>query len=451
MPIRPLNPWLGGTWSPARFVATSFLAAIATGTFLLLLPWSHSHGVSVSILEALFTSTSAVCVTGLAVLDTGSQFSRFGQVVILSLFQIGGLGLLTFGTFLTLATGGRVGYSERLRIQQQVSAFDTGGIIDLLKSIVALVAIVEISGAILLYFRFYQTEGVGEGVFYSLFHSVSAFNNAGFSLFPDSLVRFVDDPFVTLPILGLIVIGGLGFTVVADVLKTERFKFRNWSLHTKMALSATLFLIMAGTLAVLILEFTNPATLGPLDLPDKVLASLFQGITPRTAGFNTLDYSQMQTSTLLFTSLLMFIGGNPGSTAGGIKTLTLFVLAIGLWSVMRQRRDHTVFERRIASDTILRAGVVAFGAVMLVGGALTLLSISDAKFGLMPLLVETVSAFGTVGLSMGITPELSDVGRVVIIFLMYLGRIGLLTFALSFVAEHGAREIRYPAEQVVIG
>jgi trk system potassium uptake protein TrkH len=218
-----------------------------------------------------------------------------------------------------------------------------------------------------------------------------------------------------------------------------------------MALSITGFLLATATVVVLVLEWANPATLGGLDVPGKLLASLFQAVTPRTAGFHTLDYAGMQAPTLLFTALLMFIGGNPGSTAGGIKTLTFFVLVVSVWSVVRQRREYTIYGRRIASDTVVRAGVVAFGGVMLAGAALTLLAITERDIALLPLLFETVSALGTVGLSLGITADLSPLGRVVMIVLMYLGRIGLLTFALALVTEHPTRQIRYPAGDVVIG
>lgn len=438
--------------SPARLIALSFLGTIAVGTTLLALPLAHAPGTRVGVLDALFTATSAVCVTGLIVVDTGTDFSRFGQVVIMVLFQLGGLGLLTLGTILTLATGRRVGYGERVRVQAQVNAFDVGSVLALIQSIVVLVVAIEAVGAILLFFRFVGLRGVGDGIFYAMFHSISAFNNAGFALYAGSLTGFVTDPLVSLTVIVLVVVGGLGFVVIVNLIGRYRGERpARLTLHTKMALSITGFLIAAATVVIIVLEWSNPATIGELSLPGKLLASTFQAVTPRTAGFNTLDYAAMNPSTVLFSTLLMFIGGNPGSTAGGIKTLTFYVMAISLWSVVRQREDYIVFGRTIASSTVVRAGVVAFGGVMLCGAALTLLVITEPGMPMMPLLFETISAFGTVGLSLGITADLSPLGKVVIILLMYLGRIGFMTFALALVTEHPSREIRYPAEDVVIG
>lgn len=440
------------TASPARLVATSFIGAIAAGTALLAIPQSHAPGVDVGLLDALFTATSAVCVTGLAVVDTGTQFSRFGQVIILILFQLGGLGLLTLGTVLTLVSGARIGYADRLRVQQQVNAFDVGGVLELVQRIVGFVVVFELVGAVGLYPAMAREEGYADGLFHAVFHSVSAFNNAGFSLYGDSLTRFVGSPSVTVTIVGLIVVGGLGFTVLVDLRGRVRDRsYGHLSLHSRMALTITGVLIVAGTIAVLVLESGNDATIGPLGFGDRLQASLFQGVTPRTAGFNTLDYAAMERPTLAFTMLLMFIGGNPGSTAGGIKTLTVFALLVGLWSVVRGRSDHALFGRRISTNTIMRAGVVAFGAVALVGAAFTLLTITEPDIPFVPLLFETISAFGTVGLSMGATGDLSPVGRLVVIVLMYLGRIGFLTFALALVTEYTPGRIRYPEEEVVIG
>jgi trk system potassium uptake protein TrkH len=438
--------------SPARLIALSFLGAIAVGAVLLSLPVSHADGVRVTVLDALFTATSAVCVTGLIVVDTGTAFSRFGQFVIMALFQLGGLGLLTLGTVLTLATGRRLGYGARIRIREQVSAADLGSVLSLVRSIVVLVAVVEGIGAVLLTAPFVRAEGWTAGVFHAVFHSISAFNNAGFALYADSLSGFASNPLVNATVIGLVVVGGLGFVVIVNMIAHYRPSQRaRVTLHTRMAVSITIFLIAAAAVIFLLLEWGNPETLQPLSVPDRLQASLFQAVTPRTAGFNTLDYASMNTSTVLFTILLMFIGGNPGSTAGGIKTLTFFVLVIAAWSVVRRRPDIAVFNRRIAPGTVVRAGVIGFSGVMLCGAALTLLAITERDIALSALLFEAVSAFGTVGLSLGATGELSPVGRIVIMLLMYLGRIGFMTFALALVAEHPAREIRYPAEDVVIG
>lgn len=438
--------------SPARLIALSFLGAIVVGGGVLSLPISHARGAQVTVLDALFTATSAVCVTGLVVVDTGSAFSRFGQTVIMVLFQLGGLGMLTLGTILTLATGRRLGYGARIQLREEVSASDPGSLLGLVRSIAILVAFVEAVGTLVLAGPLIRREGVGDGLFGALFHSISAFNNAGFVLHADSLSRFVSDPLVNVAIMALIVVGGLGFVVVANLIGHHRQPQRiRVTLHTRMALRITVFLICVGAVVILLLEWGNSETLQPLTVADRLQASLFQAVTPRTAGFHTLDYRAMNTSTLLFTCLLMFIGGNPGSTAGGIKTLTFFVLAISAWSVLRRRPDHMVFDRRIAPDTVVRAGVIASSGVMVCGAAVTLLAITEPALDVFALLFETISAFGTVGLSLGITADLSPVGRLVIMLLMYVGRIGFMTFALALVAEHPVREIRYPAEDVVIG
>lgn len=466
--------------TPARLIALSFLAAIAVGTALLALPVAHAPDVRVGVLDALFTATSAVCVTGLIVVDTGGDFSRFGQVVILLLFQLGGLGLLTLGTFLIVSAGGRLGYGARKRVQQQVSAFDAADALRLVRAIVVLTVTAEALGALLL-LPALSGGGPRDGAFSALFHSVSAFNNAGFSLYADSLADHVTDPLVNAAVIPLVVVGGLGFVVIVDVLAWSRDRAlrrlrtgnrtpaslrrriarrtargsgarrARLSLHARMAVAITGFLIGVAVVVVLVLEWNNEATLGGLSLPGRLTAGLFQAVTPRTAGFNTLDYAQMSTPTVVFTMLLMFIGGNPGSTAGGIKTLTFFVLAVSVWSVVRQRGEYTVFGRRLSTETVVRAGVIAFGGVMIAGAALTLLTITEPDAPLLPLLFETVSALGTVGLSLGITAELSDAGKLVVVALMFLGRVGFLTFALALVTEQSGHAVRHPSEEVVIG
>ena len=438
--------------SPPQLIALSFGGVILLGALLLMLPIMHAPGERLGFLDALFTATSAVCVTGLIVVDTGSHFSRLGQSLIMLLFQLGGLGILTVGVFLALATGRRVGFSERLRLQAQINALETGGVVRLGRFLLLTVFITEILGALLLYLRFYEVEGLGTGAFYALFHSVSAFNNAGFALYSDSLMGYVTDPLVSLTICGLILIGSLGFFVIADLAgrvgKRERVQL---SLHTKLVLVSTAALLSVGFVGMLVLEWTNPETLEPLSLGSKLLASLFQTVTPRTAGFNTLDYAAFTMPTVLMTVFLMFIGANPGSTGGGIKTVTAFVLLGSAWSIIRGEGELHLFGRRIAARTVLRAFVLALGAGLTVFVALFLLTISEPDLPLRDLLFEAVSAFATVGLSLGITAELSSVGKSIIITLMFLGRVGLLTAALALVSENDARALKYPAEDVIVG
>jgi trk system potassium uptake protein TrkH len=438
--------------TPTRLITLSFAGAIASGTLLLRLPVSHGDQ-DVGVLDALFTATSAVCVTGLAVLDTGTAYSGFGQFVILLLFQLGGLGLLTFGTLLALATGRRLGVGDRLRLNEQVSGSNVGGIVGLVRSIAIVVALAEVTGALLLYSRFASTEGVGAGAWHAVFHSVSAFNNAGFSLNSDSLMAYVDDPIVNFTVMALITVGGLGFVVITNLYQwSRRTRPRvRLTLHTRMVLSITGFLTAAGVSLILIAEWNNDGTLGPLTAPGRVLAALFQAVTPRTAGFNTLDYGQLTTAGLLVTMLLMFIGGNPGSTAGGIKTITFYVVVLSIWSTIRGRADTAVFRRRIAQETVVRAAAIAGGAAILGGAAVTMLAVFEPDVALQSLLFETISALGTVGLSVGITSELGDPARLVLIMLMFVGRIGLLTFALALVSRERTTALRHPAEDVVVG
>lgn len=438
--------------SPSQLIVLSFLLAALLGGLLLALPFSHAPGQRVSLLEALFTATSAVCVTGLTVVDTGSAYSRVGQIIIMLLFQVGGLGILTLGALLVLATRRRVGFGTRLQLQAQLNALQVGGIVKLVRRIFLSVLVIELLGALLLYPRFAQVEGSLEGAFYALFHSISAFNNAGFGLYGDSLSRFVGDPLVVLSVSGLIIVGGLGFLVIFNLLGWLRHRRKQpLLLHSKLALATTALLLGVAFALLLALEWHNPATLASLSFGEKVLAGLFQAVTPRTAGFNTLDYSQMTSASQVLSMLLMFVGANPGSTGGGVKTVTFAVLLGSTWTVIRGRGELNLFGRRIRAQTVVRAGVISFTAAMTVGAAVTLLAMSEPEQGLLELTFESISAFATVGLSLGVTPELSALGKWVIIVLMFLGRVGFVTFALSLVEEAPERSIRYPEEEVVIG
>ncbi len=450
--------------SSSQVICLSFLIAILIGGTILALPISHGEGRYVEYLDAIFTATSALCVTGLAVVDTGSDFNRFGQTVIMLLIQMGGLGVITFGTVVALLSGRKIGFRERLNLQAQFNSLQTGGIIKLVRRILLLVSTVEILGALLLFPSFYAKEGALEGAYYALFHSVSAFNNAGFGLYSNNLVPFLSDPLVNFTIMGLIVLGGLGFFVEMDVLHHIRHRWfdvkhfdvkhnrrKHLTLHSKMALTATGFLIAIGTLVFLLFEWTNPNTLAPLSFSDKLLASLFQSITPRTAGFNTLDYGKMHPGTLLFTMLLMFIGGSPGSTAGGIKTVTFFVLIGSAWSISRGHGALTIFGRRLSLDTVVKSGSIALISVLVLGAIATILTFTDNQFDALRIGFEAVSAFGTVGLSTGITTDFSPIGEFLLIVLMYLGRLGPLTLAIALVEFTHTHKIEYPTEDIIIG
>lgn len=444
--------------SPPQLIALTFALGILVGALLLWLPFTHGLNADgsrrpVNFLHALFTSTSALCVTGLNVLDPARDFNRWGQLVIMLLIQVGGLGIITFGTSFALLSRRRVNFTERLRVAQQVGALNAGGVLSLIRSIFLYTFVIELAGAALLALRFVPLEGWRDGLFYALFHSVSAFNNAGFALYSNNLMNFVGDPLVSGVIALLIILGGTGFlvqmNVVAHLIDPRRHRLM---VHSKLVLTMMTVLLTVGTLTYLIFEWNNPATLGPLGVGAKLLASFFQSVTTRTAGFNTLDYSVMAFPTLFITILLMFIGANPGGTGGGIKTSTFYVMTASAWSMVRGRRDTTLFRRRIDTDTVLRAMTVGLLSIGLVNVMFLLLltfnTRTDVRF--VNLLFEAVSAFATVGLSMNTTPLLNAPQHVILILLMFLGRIGPLTFAVAFSRSEAGQKVRYPAEKEIL-
>ncbi|WP_188973999.1 TrkH family potassium uptake protein [Deinococcus aerolatus] len=438
---------------PPQLIALTFALTILVGTALLLLPVSLEPGQRLSVIQALFMATSAVCVTGLGVVDVGTTFTPFGEVVMLLLIQVGGLGLITLGTLFALALRRRVGITDRIQVAQQVSALELGGVVRLVRTIVLSSVLVELAGTMLLAAVFVPQEGLGRGLYYALFHAVSAFNNAGFSLYATGLTGFVTNPLINVVIPLLIVLGGMGFLVQLNVLAHLRNRRRN-RLNSNSKLSLTMMgaLLLIGTVGFALLEWNNPATLGTLPLGERLLAAWFQGVTPRTAGFNTLDYSVMGYGTLFLTILLMFIGANPGSTGGGIKTTTFYVMMASAWGMVRGSSDTTLFRRRINTTTILRAttvGLLSLGLVNL-GFLLLLLLNTNKDILFVQLFFETISAFATVGLSMNTTPLLNTGQEAVLIVLMFLGRIGPLTFAVAFSRPDSRTLVRYPAEHDIL-
>jgi trk system potassium uptake protein len=440
----------GKRLTPVQLIALYFFIAIVIGGSLLALPFSHAPGKDVSFLNAIFTATSAICVTGLTVVDTGTTFSVVGQIIILILIQAGGLGIITLGTLVAFASGRRVGFRERMNLQAQLNAFQVGGVVRLIQRIVLLTFTIQAIGVLILWTRFAPLEGVGGGFYYALFHSVSGFNNAGFSLYPDNLMRFVADPVVNFTIMTLIILGGLGFIVEMNIIAHYREGRKvPFTLHTKTVLALTGALIGIGAVVFLLFEWSH--SFAGFPVWQKFMAALFQSVTPRTAGFNTVDYAQMDESSLLFTTLLMFIGASPGSTGGGIKTVTFFVLIGSVWSISRGRGELTLFGRRVALDTVIKSAVISVLSLMIIGAMLTLLILTDPEKDAFRLTFEAVSAFGTVGLSTGITGAMSEMGKVILILLMYLGRIGPLTFTLALIEGSHDKKVRYPIEEVVIG
>lgn len=429
---------------PPLVLALAYLGFIVVGAVLLWLPVSH-HG-TVGLEEAVFTSTSAVTVTGLILSDTGATFTGFGQAVIALLIQLGGLGLMTFAVLVLSALGIPVGMPQRLILREDLNQTSISNLTVLVRIILIVALTCEAVGALLMCFVFVPEYG-WNGVWQAVFHSVSAFNNAGFALHGDSLSRWVGNPLVNLVIPALFILGGIGFIVVGDLYQKRRW--RTLTLHSKLMIAGTGVLIVWGTLGFALLEWTNPATLGPLGSGTKLWASWFQGVTPRTAGFNTVDIGGMHDSTTLMMMTMMLVGGGSTSTAGGIKVTTLCVLLLATIAFFRRRSTLHAFGRSLGMNEVMKVLALSMVSVLLLMSALFLISIShDGEF--LDLAFETVSAFGTVGLSRGATAELDGVGRAILIAVMFVGRVGPLTLGF-FLATHGTPRVRYPAGQIYLG
>ena len=435
--------------SPLTLVG-GFILLILAGALLLSLPRCTAAGQTTGVLDALFTSTSAVCVTGLVVVDTGTHWSSLGQVIVLVLIQIGGFGFMTSATLLLLLFGRRIGLRERLLVGETIGISAPGGLVRLIRNMALLTLALEGIGALVLFSRFVVTEGAGRGLWMAVFQSVSAFNNAGFDVFGDfvSLTELRTDAVVVLTTGLLLVAGGLSYVVLADIYRQRRFV--RLSLDTKLVLVASRVLVALAVLVYLCAEWGNPGTLGPLALPEKLLCVVFQSVTPRTAGFTTVNIGAMHDYTLLFTMFLMFIGGAAGSTAGGIKVNTFGVLVAAVASTLKGRPQAGAFGRELNVQQVYRALAVVVLALSFVGVSVLFLSLTEDA-GVLDVAFEAVSAFGTVGLSTGITPGLSELGRLIIIVTMFVGRLGPLYVALALVQRQRAQEYRYPVESVRIG
>ncbi|MGE5654216.1 MAG: TrkH family potassium uptake protein [Bacillota bacterium] len=437
-------------FSPTQVLVLGFAALILTGAFLLTLPIA-STGAPISFLNALFTATSAVCVTGLVVVDTGTAYTLFGQVVVILLIQFGGLGIMTMATLMFLLLGKRISLKERLVMQEALNQFSLQGLVRLTKNIIMMTLLIEGIGAILLATRFVPFYGWKRGLWFSVFHAISSFCNAGFDLIGGfrSLVPFVEDPVITLTVAFLIIFGGLGFTVIADIWRNR--KWSSLSLHSKIALITTAALLIFGTLAFYVLELNNPETLAPLSPGAKVWASFFQAVTPRTAGYNTLPLAAMGRASIFLTIILMFVGASPCSTGGGIKTTTFTALLLAIKAAVTGDDDITVFRRRLPSDLVLRAMTITAIALLLVVVVTMGLSITEPGADFLALLYETTSAFGTVGLTLGVTPALTILGKIMIILTMFAGRVGPMTIGLALGKKAHAQRIRYPEDKIMVG
>lgn len=450
---------------PAQILVGGFLIVILLGTLLLSLPISAANGEATSLIDALFTTTSAVCVTGLTVVNTSMHWSSFGKTVILFCIQIGGLGFMTLVSMLFIVLGKRITLKNRLIMQEALNFDTTAGIVRFTTHIVKGTLLVEGIGAFLLCFAFIPDYGFIKGIIYSIFHSISAFCNAGFDLIGTrSLTPYVGNSIVNLVIMSLIVVGGLGFSVWIDTYKMIRGKlkapkhfkwkqaFNKMSVHTRLVWILTISLLLIGFIVLFVLEYNNPGTLGPLTFKEKVYAAMFQSVSPRTAGFNTVDLASLTDTSKLVTILLMFIGGSPAGTAGGIKTVTVGVLMLCAISTIRGNEQTTIFKRRIPLQIITRALTIIMISVMVVFTVVGVLSLSE-DFTFMEILFETISAFATVGTTLGITPLLSITGKITIIIVMFIGRLGPITMAVALMVRQSKNKgnIQYPEEKVMVG
>ena len=435
-----------GGLSPAQLIALTYALGIFLGTLLLSLPGIYQPGQHLSLIDRLFTATSAICVTGLVVANTADTFSVFGQSVLLLLFQVGGVGIITFGTLFAFLRGRRINFSERMQLAQQVQSVDIGGVLPLIRAVFAYTLVAELLGTLLLWTRFGPELGLWPGLYSAFFHAVSAYNSAGFVLTDFS--RYAADPIISLTVTSLIVLGGLGFLVQLNLLSHLQDRRRNRLLtYTRLTLWVTGLLLLGGAIILAVLEWTNSATLGPLSLGGKLLSSLFQSATPRSGGFSTLHIAAMQPASLFVIMVLMLIGANPGSTGGGIKTTTLAVLVGSAWNMVRGRGELIVFGRRIESEIVVRAGTVTTLYVGLLLPAVFLLLATNPHLSFEVLLFECISAAATVGLSLDVTHQINEVGLLLLTVLMYLGRIGPLTFAVAFNLRGKGRSVKYPPER----
>lgn len=437
--------------NPPLFIILGFVIIILIGTILLALPIAAASGESLGLMDSLFTATSAVCVTGLVVFDTGTNFSLFGQIVIMVLIQLGGLGFMTFGVTTAVLLGRKIGLKERLLIQESTHADSTAGVVRLTLSILFITLLFELLATLLLTVRWYGEMGFLKALYYALFHSVSAFNNAGFALWPDSLTRYVGDPLVNLVITALFIIGGIGFTVITDIYIKK--SWQKLSLNSKISLITSGILCLAGFIFILLMEYSNAKTFGTLSLSEKLWAAYFQGVVPRTAGFNTIDIGKMMASSQLFIVFLMFVGASSGSTGGGIKTNTFAVLTLSFFSIIKGRTEISVLKRTIGTEMILRSLAVIIASLGVVLTSTLLLTITEHSLqrDFLEILFEATSAFATVGLSMGLTADLSPLGKIIIIFTMFIGRLGPLTMAYALAQRSVKPNLRYSEEKVLIG
>jgi trk system potassium uptake protein len=449
--VRAASVGLGGYRHPAQVIATGFGAAVLIGTLLLILPIATTEGVSAGWLTSVFTATSAVCLTGLVIVDTPTHWSVFGEVVIIGLVQIGGLGIMTLATVFTVLVSGRLGLRARLFAQAETRTPTMADMRRVVRKVVIFSLVCEAIAAVVFTVRFMTgyDEPIGRALYLGVFHGISAFNNSGFALWPDNVMRFVTDPWICLTISAAVIVGGLGFPVVFELLRSWRHPAR-WSVLTRITVVATVVLLVLAFLVYLATEWRNPGTLGGLDDSGKMLAAFFLSAMVRTAGFNSIDIGEMYPSSWLFTDLMMFIGGGTAGTAGGIKVTTLGLLAFVMWAELRGESKVNIGHRQVPDSAQRQAVVVTAMSAGLVA-VCTYIMLVLTPHSLDRVLLEVVATFSTAGLSTGITADVTTPGHVLMIVLMFIGRIGPLTVGSALALKERARHYQLPEERMIVG
>jgi trk system potassium uptake protein TrkH len=432
--------------TPAQYLVFGYFIIIMLGSILLMFPIATTDGQGLGAVDAVFTATSATCVTGLIVVNTKEAFTHFGSTVIMLLIQIGGLGIMSMSTLFAFIIGKKISLKERLIIQEDLNQYQISGMVRLVQYLLGFTFAIEGTAAVILFTRLVQDYPTGKAIYLAIFHAVSAFNNAGFDLFGNSLENFTGDITINFVIMALIILGGIGFGVMVEAY--NRVKFKKSTLQTKIVIVMTLVLLVFGFIVFFALEYDN--TLAGLPLLDKTLGAMFLSVTPRTAGFNTVATGALKQSSLFIIIILMFIGASPGSTGGGIKTTTFGVMLVTLKNMIVGKEDMEVYNRRFEKKIIYEAFTITMLSAGLVVLITTLLLVIE-DFQFIDVLFETVSAFGTVGLSTGITGQLSDISRVLITITMFAGRVGPLTLALAFGERVRKGKYHYPTEKIMVG
>lgn len=436
--------------SPSRKLILGFLFAILVGTLLLLMPFSLREGEKINFLESMFTIVSAICVTGLTVVDVSKVFSPIGDGIIIFFIQLGGLGVMTFSSILFLVMGKRMTFHERELLKEERNAVSNGEILNFIKKLFLTVFVIESIGALILAWEFSKEMEWNRAIFYGIFHSISAFCNAGFALFTNNLENYKANPIINLTIGYLITLGGIGFAVITSVIMAIRRGIDRFNLTSKVAIIISVILTFGGMILFFLLEYSNPSTLGDLNFIQKILASYFQSVTLRTAGFNTIPLRDLRPATIFICCILMFIGASPGSTGGGIKTTTFGVILFYVIGVVKKKEYIEIFNRRLDWEIMNRALAILVLAITYVCTIITLMLIIE-NFNTEDIIFEVISAFGTVGLTLGITPDLTAVSKVLLIITMFVGRLGPMTFALAIGESKKKALIKYPKENILVG